>query len=821
MNDTLLLDLRYALRALRRSPRFTALAVLTLGLGIGTATVAFGTMYQVLLDPLPGVRDPGRLGLALVGWRTENGWAIQDLNASQRATVLRMSPAIEGISGFQNGQDAVGATDVSVRQLSVAFVSGDYFALLGARPAMGRLLSDADDPPNGGTRVAVISDQLWKDVFGGRPDVLGQRLTVNGLSFTVVGVSARGFKGTSRFQAPFVWLPGNTACDVHHNSFCAQRSTTYRYFEHVLRLRSGASFEQAAAQMRAAVHVVAVGDTANFRAKADAEVFPGLGLEPLPRAAIHRRIDLILGIAGLVLLITCANVANLALLRRLQRRADVSVRLVLGAGRWRVARLFLLESAIIGLASGVTGTAVAFVLRELFGALRLLGVWNAGPVNVDGRLFAFAAGVGLVSSLLAGAVPALLGFGGELGAEVRASSRTQVGGAPRLRASLAVLQVAVSLTLVTGGYLLASTLKHVADLPLGFDPTGVTLFQVSPSLLGYSDAQARIYFVELEQRLQGLGGVSGAALMDRGPMRGPEWVRFARGDGLNGEWLQGANRQVSADYFATMGVPVLRGRSFSPADEWRDSTARPYRTIISVSLARRLFGSADPLGRLIKKQGPPDTQLEVIGVVGDVRPANPAETSRAEVYEPLGQSYDPGLEVEVGVKSALPPAMLDREVERVARSLDPSLPVEYEGTLVDRVAETVASQTILLKLVGALSILCLLLTAVGVYATVAYGVSTRIREFGVRVALGADKRSLIRTALGPAPVIVGTGVVLGTLGALYLTKFIAASLYGVSRFDPLAFVIAALVLAVAVLLASWLPARRAAEIDPMVALRYE
>src|SRR5690242_13129815 len=819
MMDTLLLDLRYAIRALRRSPGFTALAVITLGLGIGAATAGFAILHQVLLDPLPGVRDPARLGMVLPAVRKGNSYRMESFDADQRTTVLRSAPAVAGMAGIQILNVDVAVPQQPPHRLMVNFVSGEYFALLGASPALGRPLGPDDDLPNGGARVAVISDRLWQEGFGGRPDVVGQRLIVNGLSITVVGVAQPGFKGTERFEVPALWLPGNAYFDLNHYRAGFRRPATYPYSESVVRLRPGASWEQATSQLRSAVRVMAAADTAHFDPQVSANVFPGLGLSALGRDAIRRQVLLIIGIAGLVLLVTCANVANLLLFRRLQRRGDVVVRLVLGAGRARLVRFFLVESAVVGLASGAVGAGVALLLRVLFGELRLLNFLKMGPVTLDVPVLVFAIVAGVLASLLAGLVPALFGVRTDLNAHLKASGPTQAGGGRGLRVGLAVLQVAVSLALVSGAYLFARTLRSYAEVPLGFNPSGVTMFEVEPKMLGYGEAQSHTYLRSLAQRVSALPGVMRVAVTSSAPM-GFSMLDGVMPENPTGTPIEVWDIPVSGAYFATVGMPLLKGEAFGSADDWRDSSMNVGTAIVSLSLARQMFGDRDPVGELLKLRGGHGRTLRIIGVVGDVRSGRLSDAPRPAVYEPMGQGFDSPWTM-LAVQGGAANATIIKEVQGAGRALDPSLPVESNGTLSDAVAETVSSQTLLFKLVGSLSVLTLLLTAVGVYAIVAYGVTTRIREFGLRMALGADAPKLVRTALNPALVIVSGGVLAGVAGALYLTKFIAASLYGVSRFDPWAFIVAALVLALSVLLASWIPARRAAKIDPMVALRYE
>jgi len=524
-----------------------------------------------------------------------------------------------------------------------------------------------------------------------------------------------------------------------------------------------------------------------------------------------------MAVAGLVLFVACANIANLLLFRRTQRRADIVVRLSLGAGRGRLVRLFLVESGVVGLAGGAAGVLIALGLKAGFGAMRILGFIDVGPVPVDARVIGFAVGLGVIAALLAGVVPALLGTSVNLNVDLKSSGPTQAGSAQRLRLGLASTQVAVSLILVAGVYLLAATLGNYARIPLGFEPAGVSVFLTDPKEAGYVDSRMRGYYDLMTQRIAALPGVTHVALIDLPPFTR---VSFGLTLQVGAESLSVNTVHASSSYFATLGIPVLRGASFADADAWPDTLDPIKKIILSLTVARSLFGDRDPIGQLIEvpsRRRP--FRAMVVGVVGDVRNDFVGPVDRL-VYQPVGDWPNP-YSPSIIVKSSASAGGLTGAVREIARGVDGSVTIENRGALPALVAASINTQHLFFRVLGALSLLTLFLTAVGVYAIVAFGVTTRTREFGIRTALGAAPVNLVQISLRPAMTITLLGTLAGVGGALYLSKFIASMLYGVSRLDPTAFVLAAALLAVAVLLASWLPARRAAKIDPMVALRYE
>jgi putative ABC transport system permease protein len=823
--DTLLQDLRYAIRTLARSPGFTAVSVVTLGLGIGAATAGFSLLNWVLLRPVPSVRDPSRAGFVSFAARGDYGYMPQGVTPMQRDVMLRNATAVSGLAGMEGPMTANAAADKgAAKRVSVDPVTSDYFATVGSRTQLGRAFVAEDDAPPLGLRVAVISDRLWHNLFAADSDVLGHTIRVNGIPFTVIGVAGVGFLGPDNFHAIDIWVPGSTFSDILHFS-AKQRPPELPYNRFVLRLRDGASFNQAEAQLQAGIRALALADTSRFSANVSATVLPGLGLEAQygAKEIIDHQLALIIGLAGLVLLVTCANVANLLLFRRAQRRADVAVRLVLGASRGRLVRYALTESALVGVASGALGVLLALWVNGVFHHYRMLRFISMEGLRLDWRVLGFAVTAGVLAAVLAGIIPAFLGSRADLGGDLKASGPTQAGGAPLLRTGLAVLQVAVSLTLVAGTYLFARTLQRYAQVPLGFDPAGVTIFQVDPKAQGYSQEQEQSYLRALWSHIAALPGVEHVAFLSLPPFFGiTNHDRVRRVDASpDGPPLVVAAQQISEEYFSVMRIPVLSGTIFQLRDLWPASGRVVGKVILSAALARSLYGAGDPVGQLVVFPGfGGDRRAEIVAIVGDVHWSNRGGDIQPMMYTPIGQDeapYGPML----GVRSHIAAGTLAHEVEEIGKSLDPAMPIESHGPLSDNVAAATSSQTLLFRLVGLLSVFALVLSAVGVYSLIAYGVTTRTREFGIRMALGAQARDILRAAARPAAVIVVLGVVGGVAGTIYLTRFIKASLYGVSPLDPVAFVTAALLLGVAVLLASWIPARRATKVDPMVALRYE
>ena len=816
--EALLQDMAQAFRSLRRSPRFAWTAVLTLSLGIGAATAGFAILNWTVLRPVAGVRQPSRVGLVWFAARSSEGINPEGLDRVQWDSVRRASPAVEQLEGHE-GQDrvyvSVGAG--SPEAYNADFVSSGFLPALGTRVALGRQIAP-DDVARGVVRpIAVVSDVLWHTVLGSRPDVIGSVIRVNGVAITVIGVAEAGFRGIERGTPADLWMPGGAYWDVRHFR-PSTRPAELNYYEGVVRLANGATFTEAERQLTAAVSRIARSDTAHFRAGTAASVYPGLGLPALGRQGVDHQAWMILGIAALMVVVACANLANLFLLHRARRRADAVVRMVLGAGRQRLVRQFLVEGAAVGAAGGGVGAILALWLLTVFRGLPLINRMSIDGVGLDWRVLSFSFAAGVVTAVLAGAVPAAVGSRGDFGTELRRAGPTMTRHGTSILTGLAITQVAIAIALIAGAGLFARTLWNFNAVPLGFDPSGITLFDESPGSQGYTPERALTYRRELMQRVTDIPGVRQAAYVSLPPFLG---ISMGAGVSIPGAPAQErpspvTDDEVSSSYFRTMGIPLLRGAGFEADDDERPDTAGPGKVIVSRALAQRFFGSSDPVGRSVTVDRRP---LQVVGEVGDIHWESRGGGVEPMIYQPLGTGgpYEPTLLV----KADLPPGQVEREVARIAAELDASLPIADRGTLESKVEATFSDRTILFRLLGLLSLVTMALATVGIYSLIAYGVVARTREFGIRIALGASGRRITGTAGRSAAVIIGVGLACGLLVTIGLSRLIAAQLYGVSRLDPVALGGAAMVIAGAAFLASWIPARRATRVDPMVALRAE
>lgn len=810
-------DLRYAIRALRSSPGFTLVAVVTLAVGIGAVTAAFSVAHWLLLRGIPGISEPNRLAVV---WSVSRSSGPLAAAASVQPTFVSYTdyqdlmgrlPALAGLAGYQRGAVNLGAAGTLPRRVNTQYVMPQFFAVLGLRPAAGRPLLDEDDVAPQGMPAAVISDALWSGLFGRDPSAVGKTVIIDGRPFTVVGVTPPGFRGIERVEHTDLWLPGRVM----------ETARLGGYYEFVARLAPGATVAQAEAQLRAGV--AALGEDR------DVQVFHGVGVPPLQRRQVDQFVRLTFVASILVWFISCANVANLFLFRGLARRPVTAMLKVLGAPAGAVIRRQVTESFVLTVPALLAGILLArwFVMAFSGGALgRWMEPFEAIPLVWP------VVGLGCVTAVAAaliGAIaPSVMASRMDPRDAVQATARTLAGGTAYLRRTLSLIQLALSLTLLVGALLLLGTLRRLNAIDPGFDPRGVLVLNVTPNEQDFRNPfqtpRLRTYYRELRDRLES-AGLGQVAIAWQAPFVGmisvPSFLPpEASTDSARVRVRENA---VSPEYFRLLQLPIIAGRGFTSEEFMPDSSA-PRKIILSRSAARRLFGVRPAVGHLIYQEvgGP---QYQVVGVVGDshwesLEPLSwPVEGAGLMVYSPFGQD---GLSLAVVLtRSPLSEKVVAETVQRVAGEVDPSLPAYGLTSMPKLIQRTLGDRILFARVLWLLSALAVALAAVGLYGLVAYGVAAHTREFGIRIALGAESRAILVLVLREGALLGAGGVALGLAGAVALSRLIANRLYGVSALDPGTYVVAVALLFAMVLLASYLPARAATRVDPLVALRAE
>ena len=812
--ETILSDLRYAVRSLRNSPTFTVVASVTLALGLGVTTAAWSLAHWLLLRPVPGVHDPGQLAIVLSASRGSSplaaaaGLRVTWVSYAQHRELMERVTALTGLAGYQRGDVNLGAPGAQPRRAAVHYVMPSYFTVLGVRPALGRPLLPEDDASPEAVPVAVISDGLWAGLFNRDAAVVGKSVAVNGRWFTVVGVAPPAFRGTERLGETDLWLPGGVM----------ERARLGGYYEFVARLAPQASFAQAEAQLRAAFD--AMGE------RSYPQVFRGLGVQPSQRPQITQFVRLALAASLLVLLIGCANVANLFVFRGLARRSLTAMQKVLGAGAGALVRRHLAEAIVVALPAALVGLMLAGWLVSLFSEARL-GRWMQpfGRIPVAWPAVAVGCLLAIMSATLAAAAPAAAAIRTDAREAVQGTARTHAHGAAYLRRTLTVIQLGVSLSLVVAALLLIGTLQRLNAIDTGFQPRGVLVFQVAPLELGYLEPQTERYFRELFARLQAAPGLGEVAIAWQAPFIGLTRIGRLRPPESPEDSMGVFVREnaVSPEYFPLLELRFVEGANFTSSPLRPDSLPRR-EIILSESLARRLFGDGPAVGRVFSRSGAESS--EVVGVVQDspwesLEPGSaiPIGDLRWIVYRSFWQRGSPlGA---IMVRSNLSNQAAVEIARRTAAEVDQSLPLYGVTTMTELIQRSLADRILFARILGVLAILAVALAAIGLYGLIAYGVAGHAREFGIRMALGAEAGAIVRLVVREAAVLGAIGVALGLMGAAAFTRVIANRLYEVSPLDPGTYVMAASVLLGTAVVAALVPARAASRVDPIVALRAE
>ena len=797
--DKLLQDLRFSLRSLRRQPGFVAIALTTLALGIGTATAMFTVVNGVLFQPLP-FHDPA--SLATIEIRGASG-GIFPLPDADFLALRANHPAFERVAVYSPSSVTLtrsGTPEV----LRAAWVSGDFFATLGTQPHLGRLIVAGDDAP-GAAPVAVLSHGFWTRRFGADPNIVGQTIRLNDIARTVVGVGPPGLQ-----------FPRNEL-DVWRNLVIGPppRRGPF-YLTGIARLKPGGSTASARANLDAVAVAVKKQygpGTWAFQAEPLMETLVGQARTPL---------YILLSAVGFLLLIALANVANLLLARAASRHREVALRVALGAGRARIARQLLTESLLISIAGGGLGILLAIGLTGVLLPLGATIIPRLSEIRIDMTVLVFAAGVSVAAGLLFGTMPALRASGGGLIEPLRDAQRATAGGSRRrLQSALVVAEIALALVLSVGAGLLVRSLIRLERVEVGIRPERLLTFALSLPGARYADDNAsRAFYMQLLERLRAIPGVEQAAVAVSLP---PDQVTVTDSFTAEGQvYSPGESAPVgtmvvaSETLFATLGIPLVRGRVF---DE-RDGAESEGVVIVSRSLADRYYPNGDAVGRRFRIGGPerPENQwMRVVGIVDDVKYDGLAETPGPAFYLPFRQNA--WSQQYVVVRAAVSPQTLVPAVRGAVWSIDRELALARIRTMDEIMAAASANprfRTFVLTCFGALG---LLLALVGVYGVMSYAVSQRAHEMGVRAALGARPGDLLSLVLKDAAFLAGAGIALGVAGALAATTVTRTLLFGVTPTDPATFVIVAVLLAATALVASWLPARRAARVDPLSVIR--
>ena len=822
-------DLRFAARTLAKQPGLTLAAVLTLALGIGGNSAIFSVVDSVLLTP-PPFKEPGKLAVV---WASNRELAqaskLEDKLAPSPADFYdwqRENKSFQHLALFMPDRMKMTAKG-DPEEVSAIRVTGDFANILGTPPLLGRTIQPADDPP-GKPSVVVLSYQLWQRRFGGDPKVLGTKVLLNGMPLTVIGVMPPRFafpRGSEMppmygfANQPDIWLPLALPPELR-----ADRYT--RFFVGVGRLKPAVGLRAADDELKAISGRIA-------KAFPDSNKGWSTRLVPITEQMVGdvRPALLVLWAAvGLVLLIACANVANLLLARAASREREIALRTALGAGRGQLVRQLLAESGLISLLGGGLGLALAAVCLKLFAAFVPPHVAGAATFALSGRVFAFTAVLCLATTLLAGLVPALQMTRPNLAQSLREGTRAGAGTVKnrRTRGALVVAEVALAVVLLIGAGLLLRSFVRLLQVDPGFDTESVLTFEIN---LPVETAPAQIVaFVNpAVERLKAVPGVVAAGAVSELPLTGIEAVSGILPEGQPvptnpGEVREADWHKITPDYFAAMGIPLRSGRLLGDGD----GAGRPAVAVVDELMAKAAWPGEDPLGKRFRtgRTASPDDDpmhpwITVVGVVGTVRHTGLNAEPRPQMYRLIGQTPDglmPYQNVFV-VRTKGDPTKLTAAIRAAIREVDPSQPIAHVRTLERVVSDSVASRRFNLLLLGLFAGLALVLAAVGIYGITAYSVAQRTRELGLRMALGSPPRGVVSLVVKEAGALAGVGVVLGLVAALALTRLMESLLYGVGSTDPITFVAVCLGLVLIALLAAYLPGRRATRVDPIVALR--
>jgi predicted permease len=814
--QTLLQDLRYGVRMLLKQKGLTSVAIFSLALGIGLNTAIFSIVNAVLIRPLPVVKQQDRLV-----------WLRAPISYPDYLDYRTQAHSFEGMAAITGTQEFSVTSGSEPELVKGEYVTENYFDLLGVGAVMGRDFVEEDAKTQ--TPVVILSENLWRTRFASDANIVGRQISLNGFGFTVVGVMPKNFTGTEVGLNRELWLPlsmyrllnpAATARAADPGSDRLDNRDTHWLAVFAL-LKPDISRESAGSELTEIARRVAQ----SYRAEVDGETLRSVqllrmsgGMDPRDQEEVLPVAGIAMGVVALVLLIACANIASLLLARAAIRRRETAIRQALGASRRRLIRQWLTESVLLGIAGGAVGLILAVWANQLLVSRLQSTPLAALEFGLDYRVLAFTLVVSVATGIVFGLAPALQSSRLNIVMALK-SDALKLPGAHRsyLRKAFVTVQLILSVVLLVGSGLFIRALQRASSIDPGFTVERALMAPINIGLLRYDKTEGQAFYRDLLARIQTQPGVEQATLV-RFPQMGSAFAQFqvfTEGSEPGSEGMSTGFNVVGPNYFRTMGTTLLRGREFTEADR----EGAPGTVVINETLATRLWANEDALGKRVSVAGPEGPFLEVVGVARDSKYQTLGEVARPYVYLPLQQSYDS--KMTLVVRTTGEPKAITPIVREQIRALNANLPIADVQTLHEQIELTLLPSRIAAWTLGGFGALALLLAGIGIYGVVSYGAAQRTREIGVRMALGAKEKDVLGLVLWDGLIVIGAGLAIGLLLAAAATRVIAAFLYGVGATDPLTFVVVPLLLGVVALVASYVPARRAVKVDPLVALRYE
>jgi predicted permease len=832
--DSLVRDLRYGVRTLAKNPAFTLIALATLALGIGANTAMFSLLDQVVLRLLP-VRDPERVVIVReTGNHYGNSYGPNTISWPMFEDLRDNNQVFTGMfCRFPATVTIIGGDRAA--QISAELVSGSYFPILGVGAALGRTIAPDDDAVPDSRPVVVLSYSFWRSYFDGDRSIVGRTINLNSYAMTVIGVAQPGFDGVELGVPAKVFVPIMMKTEMTpHSDGLKDRRRRLSWVTAYGRLKPGVSMEQAQLSLQPLMHSILEMEVqqpefTRSATPADREPFLRNRAELLPgsendlREDMRKPLWLLVALTGAVLLLACANLANLLLARATARERELAVRLAIGAGRARVVRQLLTESLLLSAAGAAVGLALAFltdrILLRIYLPADAAAEFVVSPIP-DGRVLAFVVGAMLLTALVFGLLPAVRGSRTEITLSLKDRSGAASASGISLRRMLVGVQVALSLLLLIGAGLFVRTLRNLDSLGPGFPTDHLLTFRINPSLNGYSDEQTKSFYQRLNVNLQTMPGVASVGFSAMPLLKGYAWQNAILGKDFEGAPIeeQPVLCEIGPDYFATLGIPIVAGRAFTAQDVGPAKYA-----VINESFARQYLPGRNPIGQrfgLVDDMRPVSPDIEVIGVIPDRKYRDLRETPPAQAYFP----YLEGVHfrfMNIYLRTQADPRQIENELRERMRQFDPHVPVVALETMNEQIGFSLRTERLVASLSAVFGGLATLLAVIGLYGVTAYAVMRRTREIGIRMALGAVPGDVIAMVMREVFILIGAGLAAGFLLALALANLVRSQLFGLNPRDPLTFVGSAIVLTVAAGLAGLIPALRASSLAATTALRHE